>query len=340
MKKIKKTIPGLCAGLTLFAGLSAQNALAAQQDDDPTMAFVFENDWFASEDYNYTSGVKLTHLSGTREPEGLGRAIADQIFNLDMENAVAWRGFGIGQSLYTPKDTEATAPVPGQHPYAAFLYGEYTSIVASGNHLTQFTAEVGMVGESALGEEVQNFVHDANGGDEANGWDNQIGDELAIALTLDKRRRVGTSIGLYDIAVDVISGYGATVGNYRTDAHAALTFRVGDNLKNDYGPLRVLPGLGGTSYFAEREGFSWHFFTGVEGRAVAHSMVLDGSFLDEDDVTVESRDFVGDLQAGLVLQHGPLQVSYIHVYRSSEFKDSGGSDEFGALSFALKLKDW
>ncbi|WP_370337982.1 lipid A deacylase LpxR family protein [Parvularcula marina] len=337
-------------GKLLSTGISAvvlfASAASAAADDkkhthinDATISFTFENDYFASDDFNYTNGSKASWLSGPRPPAGLAAFAAEHLLGMG-PGAEARIGFGLGQSLYTPEHTLATAPLPGEHPYAAYLYGEYTTMVEENDRLTQLTAQVGMVGPSALGEDAQNFAHRLIGGVEAEGWDNQIGDELGIAITLDQRRRIGTSIGDGWIEIDMIPAYGVTVGNVQTDVHTSLTFRIGDNLAKDYGPVRVTPGLGGTAYFASVPGFSWHVFGGFEGRAVARSIFLDGRLFSDDIVTVDKHPLVGDAQAGVVLQYDRFQLSYIHVFRSSEFENSGGSDEFGALSFAMKLGKW
>lgn len=326
----------LALTLTGMAQVHAQGP-----DTAPTISLVFENDFFASDDFNYTNGSKLTYLSGVHEPEGISAFLAERLFDdYYPSNAYAWHGFGLGQSLYTPEDTLATAPLPDEHPYGAYLYGEYTSIVARRNQMTQFTAQIGIVGPSAQGETTQNLVHTIVGGEEAEGWDNQIGDELAIGLTLDRRRRIGMAFGQSDYSIDFIPGWGATVGNLRTDVHAGFTLRLGENLAYDYGPPRVLPGLRGTNYFSRKQGFSWHIFGGVEGRAVAYDIFVDGRLFADDIVTADRNPLVGDAQGGLVLQYGPVQVSYIHVFRSASFDKSQGSDEFGALSFALKMAEF
>lgn len=325
-----------------FAGLSGAAALIAcagaqEIDDGATVSLVFENDFFASDDFNYTNGSKLGYLSPPHDPKGIGRFVAQKIFGMTNQNAYAWHGFAIGQSLYTPEDILATEPLFDQHPYAAYLYGEYTTMVSQENTMTQLTVQLGMVGPSAYGEQTQNLAHDLLDGDKALGWDNQIGDELGLAVTLDRRYRVGMTLGDSDVDIDLLPGWGVTAGNVRTDAHAGMTVRIGENLKHDYGPPRVLPGLRGNSYFVAKPGLSWHAFAGVEGRVVAHDIVIDGSFLDDGDiVTQESQDFVGDIQGGLVLQYGRFQLSYIHVFRDGQFRNSGGSDEFGVLSFAMK----
>ncbi|MBH54383.1 MAG: hypothetical protein CMI18_08555 [Opitutaceae bacterium] len=51
-----------------------------------------------------------------------------------------------------------------------------------------------MVGPAALGEEIQNFVHDRRGIPRANGWDNQIGNELGLNVIFESRQRLQSDI--------------------------------------------------------------------------------------------------------------------------------------------------
>jgi len=132
---------------------------------------------------------------------------------------------------------------------------------------------------------------------------------------------------------DVTPHLGATVGNIHTYGNAGLTVRYGDNLPLDYGPPRIQPGLTGTSSFVSRPGIGWYLFAGVEGRAVARNIFLDGNSF-RDSRSVDKKHFVGDLQFGAVLVWHNVRLSYTHVLRTREFDTQGDSDEFGSLALS------
>jgi hypothetical protein len=319
---------------TAIAGPGLAQEAAPRPDERGTWTFILENDSFGGTDRNYTNGVRLAWLSGTREPDRIARFLARLVGA--GENAVVRRGFALGQSIYTPADIDATEPLDDQHPYAGFLYGEYTALLeAAGVH--QLTLQLGVVGPSALGEEVQNSFHDLIGGEEAEGWDNQIGDTPAISLAYDRQFRALATSEPLGLGFDLVPSFGATVGTVQTNARLGLTARVGNDLRQDYGPPRIRPSLAGSGYFTPRGGFGWYVFAGVQGRAVAHDVTLDGRLFRDDEVTVDSKPLVGDVQAGVAVQVGAAQLAYTYVIRTEEFDGQDGNQQFGAVSLSVKF---
>jgi len=327
-------IAGIC--ITFSTEAFAQAEPPPQTDDRGTITFVWENDSFADSDQNYTNGVRFAWLSGTDEPEGLSRWIARNLLGAGDE-AVIRRGIAMGHSIFTPNDTSTSAPLPDQHPYAAWLYGEYTALVEQRNEVDQFTVQLGIVGPSAGGEWVQNEFHSLIGAGDAQGWDNQIGDEVGIVISYDRRLRQLAQFGDGGFGMDVTPSLGVTVGNIHTNLHAGLTLRMGQDLDNDYGPPRVAPSLAGAGYFTPRDNFSWYVFVGIEGRAVAHNIFLDGSLFRDEDPSVSSNTFVSDLQAGLVVQVLQTQIAFTYVERAEEFEEQTDPQRFGAVSISRKF---
>ena len=306
-------------------------------DNLGTWTFTIENDWFASTDQDYTSGLRLSYISGTKDPTGIERAIA-RFFEREDYGAVVRRGFAVGHSIFTPRDTLAFEPLPDQHPYAGFLYGEYAVLVEQTNTIDVITAQLGLVGPDAGGEWFQNSFHDLIDGEEVNGWDNQIGNEVIVNLSYDRQMRAARPVAKQRYSVDFMPSYGVSVGNRNTNARVGATVRFGKDLRRDYGPPRVRPSLAGAGFFTPRKEFSWYIFGGAQVRAVAHDIFLDGRLGRDDDPQVEDRNvFVGDAQIGLVGQYDRMQVAYTYVYRSEEFETQDGGQQFGALSVSWKF---
>jgi hypothetical protein len=328
------------------AALACAGVLSAQADgrevDDPslrdergTFTFVWENDWFGDSDQNYTNGFRVAWLSGAKPRRGVAGLHARALRADD--RVVIRRGFALGHQVYTPDDWDVAAPLPDQHPYGAWLYGEYTSVVQRQDIVDQFSVQLGVVGPSAGGEWAQNSFHELIGEDDALGWDNQIGDEVGLVLSYDRKMRAVLELERSRFGVDVTPSFGATLGNIFTNAHAGLTLRLGQDLRNDYGPPRVRPSLAGAGYFTPADRFSWYLFAGVEGRGVVHDIFLDGSFLDEGDPSVDTKPWVADFQGGLVLQWGVQQLAITYVERSEEFDTQPTPQRFGAISWSRKF---
>lgn len=335
--------PLTTACLAAIAAILASSPASAQEpefhsadDDLSTWSFVWENDYFSGTDRNYTNGVRLAYLSGFKTPHGLTKFCAENLLGAGPDTGVR-RGFAVGHSIFTPEDTQATAPLPDQHPYAGWLYGEYSVVVEQPGSIDQFTIQAGVVGPAAAGEWVQNNWHELINGAHVNGWDNQIGNEPGIVVSYDRIVRAERALGDSALSVDVAPTFGLSLGNIETQARVGLMFRFGDNLRNDYGPPRVRPSLAGGGFFSPVDAFSWYVFAGAEGRAVAHSIFLDGSLFDDDDPGVASKTFVGDFQGGLVMQFRRVQIAYTYVLRTKEFEGQPDSQQFGAVSISAKF---
>lgn len=334
MKSKAAFIASLALCLAAAPALAEEPPLAP--DDRATWSFVWENDYFANTDRNYTNGVRVAYLSGLKQPEGVSSFLAYDLLGADREAGVR-RGFAVGHSIFTPEDTLATEPLPDQHPYAGWLYGEYSVVVQQRQRVQQITLQAGVVGPAAQGEWVQNNWHDIIGGDPVNGWDNQIGNEPGFVLSYDRQFRSVYDIGDNGFGADITPTIGASLGNVDTRARGGLTLRIGNDLRNDYGPPRVRPALAGAGFFSPVDDFSWHLFIGVNGSAVAHNIFLDGSLFRDGDPSVDKKVLVGEVQAGLALQFRRVQLAYTFVTRTKEFEMQESAQQFGAVSLSVKF---
>ena len=305
---------------------------AAAEDEKATWSVLLENDYFGTTDSNYTNGVLFGYLSGKGRGEGLARR-----FLRASPEDVTRVGITVGHSIFTPQDINATAPLPDQHPYAGWLYGEYSVLVERDSDvLDMVSLTLGVVGPAALGEEVQNNYHRLINGSRVNGWDNQLRNEPGLILSFERRWRPYFRVSGRGIGVDLAPNAGISVGNVLTQGKAGLTFRVGRNLDGNYGPPRIRPSLAGGGYYHGVDTAAWYLFAGVEGRAVARNIVLDGNSW-RDSLSVEKRHLVADLQAGAVIQIKSFQIAYTYVWRTKEFDTQGAHHEFGALSLSAKF---
>ena len=83
-------------------------------------------------------------------------------------------------------------------------------------------------------------------------------------------------------------------------------------------------------------GFSCYAFAGVEGRAIAHSVFLDGNVF-HDGPGVSREPWVGDFLAGGALAGGPFQIGITYVIRTKEFSEQNKHDTFGSLHLSYRF---
>lgn len=303
--------------------------------------FQIENDLFGGDsDRNYTNGVRITWLSAEGDvPDWVSEpASYVPFFEPDGELRVL---FGLGQNLYTPTDITVRELQPTDRPYAGWLYGSVGLVSDNGQILDNLQLDIGVVGPAALGSPVQEFVHDLIDTRDPSGWDNQLKNEPGITLFYERKWRSLLEFdkfvpGFPGYGVDATPHVGVALGNVFTYGATGLTLRFGKNLPADYGPPRIRPSLPGSNFFVSDGSFGWYLFAGVEGRAIARNIFLDGNTF-RDSHSVEKKPIVGDLQVGAAVTYGDWRLSYTQVYRTREFDDQSSDDVFGSVNLSYKF---
>ena len=258
---------------------------AACADDERSTHFVsmqLENDSLGgNSDGYYTHGVELSFLRGEDAPPDWLVMLSEWIpFYVD-DNKPNLVNYSLGQKVFTPWDTKTTALVIDDRPYAGYIYvtASLLSLIDhnenyDGGNMLEIT--VGLVGPSAMGEEVQNTIHDLLGYGRANGWDHQLQDEFVLNLTYSRfLRMVRPAVAGLEYGIN--PHISMALGNAQIYGAAGLMFRLGDNLKRDLNPPNIRPGFPGVPYYQSVEGVDWYGFLGYETRWVGRDIFLDGN---------------------------------------------------------------
>lgn len=310
-------------------------ALAAEETETGTLSLEFENDIFYDTDRNYTNGVRASWLSGPDKTPAWALSVARR-FPLFPEGGTVRTSYAVGQNMYTPDDIALRNPPLDDRPYAGWLYGSIGLITETGRRLVQLELTFGVVGPASLAERTQKFIHKITDSPEPRGWDSQLKNEPGLVLTYQRSWRGFVSESVAGFGFDATPHVGGVLGNVFTYANVGLTLRFGQRLPLDYGPPRIQPGLPGSGFFMPQDDFGWYLFAGVEGRAVARNIFLDGNTF-RDSRSVDKEPLVGDLQFGIALTWRDMRLSYIHVLRTREFETQDGADDFGAVSLSVRF---
>jgi hypothetical protein len=298
--------------LPLAAGLAATLPAKAGQplDQDSILTVQVENDAVSTlkgtSDQYYTSGLRLGWTSGqdTVDPiAAWGRAIWGE--------GTTRLSIDLSQSLFTPRDTQLDPPDPHDRPYAGEL------VITGGLvHDTAWTRDIvsvslGVVGPSALGEQVQNGFH--------NTW------RLPVA-----------DLGVADM--DVLPSATAAIGDVRDYVQLGGIVRFGQGLASDFGTPRIEPGLNGADAYTAVQPFSWYGFAGVDGQAVGYDVTLDGSTFRNNSPSVSRTWDVGEMEAGVAILAYGLRISYTQTWQTQEFRGAkSGLFSFGSLAVSTKF---
>lgn len=294
-----------------------------------TFNFRYENDHFAGQDQGYSSGLRWQF--GSRNVAGetcvpgsvtlakrvLGWTLPD---NPDELNLLA----GVEHHVYTPSDRFATAPIPGDRPYAGWLFSTWGLRARKDNELVRDYVNIGVVGPAAGAEQVQNFIHHILGRPRFHGWKNQLHNELGLQWVYDHAYRIELS-PRSRLQVDAIAHWGGSLGNVATYAEAGSEFRIGPNLPEDFGAIPA-------TRPASEHGLRPYLFASVNGRAVVRDIFLDGNTFG-DSQSVDKKAFVGEYAMGVAFHVGGMKVSFARVHRSREFDGQKELPSYGSLSF-------
>jgi hypothetical protein len=244
--------------------------------------------------------------------------------------------YAFGQDIFTPSDTAAVNPPLNERPYAGYLYLGLGLLANDDTEFDQLQLQLGVVGPTALARDAQAFVHSIEGIRKPAGWHFQLRDEPAVLITFDRAWRVIPRQSLLGLQFDIEPRFGVAVGNVYDYASAGAMARLGFNLQDDFGPPRMEPTLSGSSFLESSDDFGAYIFAGVDGRAVARNIFLDGNSF-EDSRSVSKKPFIGDLEMGAALTIDRFRLSFTHVFRTKEYDGQPTSDQFGSVNLTVAL---
>lgn len=294
-----------------------------------------ENDIFGGTDRNYSNGIRIERVSPANDVAPVLDWIAQRVPVLDLDRTELRQGFALSHAIYTPEDITVVDPDPTDRPYAGWLYLSGTVVATTGNTQDILQTNIGVVGPSASGKFVQENWHSLINVAEPRGWESQLKDEFGMEITAQRMVRDDGPVLPFDIETDYAVHGGVTLGNVRTYASAGATARVGFDLASDFGPPRIRPALAGAGTFTPGRELGGYLFAGLEARAVARDMFLDGNLWRDGPRVTDRRDLVGDAQMGVALHYGDVQLAFTYVHRTEEFKAQAGPQRFGAVSISI-----
>ncbi|MDG1286166.1 MAG: lipid A deacylase LpxR family protein [Rickettsiales bacterium] len=310
-----------------------------ERKDTSFITFTSENDLYSGNgaDENYTNGARFTYYDTGRSASRLIEKL-DKFLPFFNVNETTNTYFSLGQNMYTPRDITARIPDSADRPYAGFLYGSVGSNTINENHMDDVEITFGVVGLWALGEPIQKFVHQQIDSPDPKGWDHQLENEPGLMVAYQRSWPEAFAADLNPFYVRVAPHLGATLGNIYTYGAAGVTLQITPSHAIwQAPPPRVRPAMPGSGYFAVPDGsFAWSLFAGVEGRAMARNIFLDGNTF-RDSASVDREIGVLDANAGLTLAYDSVQVAYTLNWRSREYEGQRDNSLFGSVSLGYRF---
>lgn len=311
--------------------------------ENPNKSYVslsYENDMIGSgTDENYTSGVQINYFNVENRPPEIVRTLADSWLGFDIGEATA-TSYTLGQKIYTPTDIENSNRQPNDRPWAGWLYGSIGLTNVHTEYIDSVGLTLGIVGPYSGAEHVQKFIHkEITDSPEPEGWDRQLHTEPGVILSWQRRWPVILAAEVGGWRLQGEPNVSVALGNINTFAGVGGTLTFGPNQKElQDTPPRIPPAMPGTGYFdtPQDRDWDWYLFTGLNGRAVARDIFLDGNTF-SDSPSIDKKNFVADANAGLALTYGHTRISYTVIYRTKEFDGQKNPSVFGSLSLTQRF---
>lgn len=308
-------------------------------DDNNYLSLSVENDLFGGgDDQNYTSGVRLTYFDIKTPMPPIVKEMAEAIPTFDINDTTS-TFFSVGQNIFTPENITIAANQPDDRPYAGWLYGSVGLTTVTKNHLDELEFTLGVVGPESLAENTQKLIHNhISDSPSPKGWGNQLEFEPGAIISWQRRWPVWYTQNIGKLRMRVEPNVNVSLGNVYTYAGSGATVTLGpykDRLQDT--PPRVRPAMAGTGFFdTPDKDFSWYVFAGVDGRAMARNIFLDGNTF-KDSNSVDKKYLVGDANAGLALTYDDYRLAYTLNYRTIEFDTQDDPSVFGSLTLSTRF---
>ena len=320
------------------AAVSAQDPALAVPPEDPhgILTLQVENDAVSTRkgtsDEYYTSGLRLGYTTGTNGVPGFLANFGHTVWG----DGVQRISFNLSQSIFTPKNTQISPPDPQDRPYAGWLRGDVQLLTDKDNSRSVMGIGIGVVGSASLGRQVQNGFHDIIGDTENKGWSSQLPNEPTLQLMVGRTYRLPIA-RVAGLETDALPAVTLNVGNALDYAEGGVMLRLGQGLDSDYGTPRIQPGFSGGDAYTPTRPVAWYVFGGLNGRAVARNLFLDGSSF-QDSPSVGHRGLVGEAELGAAIMLAGVRVTYTQVFQTPEFgHQRSGVFNFGSLSASVRF---
>lgn len=314
------------AALALPALLAASAAAAAAQSPVRAVQIAADNDFFnfwaplPRPDHDYTHGLRVT-VDADAAPLW-GRRLAPGLRPCTGREGAAVRCLStrveVGQEIYTPR-RDGPEPVPGERPYAGWLYAAGTARVLDRRAERTLGVEVGVTGPPSLAEAVQTGFHEAAGLWQPVGWDNQLAFEPGVAVRWGGARLVAEEHAGGARVATVAPRWGVVAGNLLTGASAGVEAQLGYGVPHPWaGPAAGERRVGVFLAAAAR------------GEWVARNLFLDGNTF-RDSPRVEKHPLVGEWEVGAGVRAGGIVAAFRVVTRGREYRTEPAAHRYSSI---------
>ena len=311
--------------------LSSTYILSAQRIDntvsflnvssDKYFRFHYENDYFTATDYYYTQGINLEFVNPILKKNPLIKLL------IRFKDKPTKYGLSIEQNGYTPTSISRDDILYGDRPFAANLMLKTFTIGVDSVKISRLSTDlsVGIIGQSAYGEEQQRGIHEALKNIVPHGWQHQIRNDFIVNYGIKYEKQVFQ----YRNRMFLSTNAQINVGTLSDKIAVGFTTVIG---KRD-NPFHYI-----TKF--NRKNFEFYVYNQCLVSAVAYDATLQGGLFNRNSpYVIEAKD-VSRLTVqdnfGVVLRFKKLYLQYDQAIMTKEFS-TGKFHRWGGVKIGCAL---
>ncbi|WP_415398081.1 lipid A deacylase LpxR family protein [Sulfurimonas sp. CS5] len=328
--------------ITKLLFLAFASTLSADQ-----VSFQFNNDFFAGTDRHYSNGFALSWIDDTYEHKVDSSISFYSRFMLGLFNVVNIHGLekskkyntgvSISQAILTPEDVSLSTPQYDDSPYAAYLDLALFIFEWDDNSFNEYRLSVGVIGDYAGGEEIQNEFHSLIGNENAKGWDTQLKTQYSVEVMLQYGEISWEYNKKSSFSMDWFNHFGTNLGNFETSVFAGSMFRIGNNYSRSFNVQAPLLQQEASSLQLKKRNndFGWSISTGVTGSLQAYSYLVEEAR--DEGYEMDKKVFYGSLYTGTDLFYQNHKVTLFYQTPTKYSTQENSRDIFGGFIYSYRF---
>ena len=309
--------------------IAFQSCLFAQKIDntasfrdiktDRYFRFNYDNDYFASQDQDYTQGYNFELVS-----PGMRHNPINKLF-LKPKNSESQYGISIEHIGFTPFTIGSSSIQYGDRPFAAAIMLKSFSISTDTIHKSRWVSSfnIGLIGPGAFGKEMQVAIHEATGNTIPLGWQNQIRNDIVLNYEVNYEKQLLRYNNLFSLQTNTTLRFGTLFTNATLGINT--TFGI---INQPYATLKT------------KKKFAFYGYAQPMLNIIGYDATLQGGLFNHSSpYTIADKKIerlTAQVNYGIVLQTRTLFLEYSRVLITREF-ESGASSEWGGIKVGFKF---
>ncbi len=328
MRNLKKIILMLLPLAPLFAAAQAiDNTLSFKNiNENKYFRLNYENDVFSGQDMYFTQGFSLEAVTPWAKLNPLTKLLIHPKYN-----EIRY-GLGFEHNGYTPSSIGSEYILYGDRPFAATMFIKSFLMAIDSSKKQRFSSSIstGIIGQAALGREMQVQIHDWLNNITPHGWQYQLNNDIVLNYQAGYEKQLVS----YKKKISLDADCMARLGTLSDKLSAGATFMVGyfDSPFSGY-----TPHSGQTSFSSQ---FRIYAYEHPEVSLVGYDATMQGGMFEtQSPFTIDSKDitrYTFQNRFGFVVIYRRIYLEYFQSYITSEFKN-GNYHAWGGVEIGFEL---